>query len=102
MPAVAKNGKAAGHKPPRPCGAAMFSDQAWREMARRLQLSGRELLIVRGIFDDRVEAAIAADLGISPHTVHTHLGRLHRKLAAGTRTQIILLVVQEFMALTSS
>jgi DNA-binding NarL/FixJ family response regulator len=90
------------HEVPHPLGAAMFSDHAWGEIARSLRLSGRELQIVRGVFGDRVESAIATDLGISSHTVHTHLCRLHRKLEVATRTQLILRVMEKFMALTSS
>jgi DNA-binding CsgD family transcriptional regulator len=81
-------------------GAAMFSELAWGEIARSLKLSGRELQIVRAVFDDRTEFAIAADLRISPHTVHTHIERLHRKLAVVDRSQLILCVMSEFLMLT--
>ena len=78
----------------------MFSEQAWLEIARSLRLSPRELQIVRGVFDDHTEFAIAADLGISPHTVHTHIDRLHHKLAVVDRVTLILRVMDEFLALT--
>ena len=78
----------------------MLSDQAWREIARSLTLSVRELQIVRGIFDDHTDFAIAADLGISPHTVHTHIERLHHKLAVADRVELVLRIVLEFVALT--
>ncbi len=81
----------------RPVGSTMFSEQAWAEIACRLKLSGRELQIVRGIFDDETDFCIAQRLGISLHTVHTHVERLHRKLAIMNRPQLLLLVVQEFM-----
>lgn len=100
--AVDKNGKAASRKLPRPSGAAIFSDAAWREIARSLKLSGREVQIVRGVFDDRIESAIAADLGISSHTVHTHFERLHRKLAVRNRVELVLRVTNEFLAVTAS
>ena len=80
----------------------MFGEQAWSEIAHSLNLSGRELQIVRGVFDDETEIAIAGDLGISRHTVHTHFSRLHHKLGVATRTQMSLRVMKEFMALTSS
>src|ERR1017187_688409 len=66
---------------PRTSGSGIFSGQAWTEIARSLKLSRRELQIVRSVFDDCTELAIATDLGISPHTVHTHVERLHYKLA---------------------
>lgn len=77
----------------------MLSEDAWTEIARSLKLSGRELQILRGVFDDRTESALAADLAISPHTVHTYFERLHRKLAAANRVKLVLRVMAEFMAL---
>jgi DNA-binding NarL/FixJ family response regulator len=78
----------------------MFSEQAWIEIAHSLTLSPRELQIVRGVFDDRTEYAIAADLGMSPHTVHTHIERLHQKLGVTDRVEVVVRVMQEFIALT--
>jgi DNA-binding NarL/FixJ family response regulator len=83
-------------------GAAMLSGLAWREVAESLRLSRRELEIVRAMFDDRKESAIAADLGIAPRTVHTHVERLYCKLAVNDRLQLALRVMREFVALTVS
>jgi DNA-binding NarL/FixJ family response regulator len=80
----------------------MFSEQAWSEIARSLELSPRELQIVRGVFDDRTEFAVAADLGISPHTVHTHIERLHQKLSVADRVELVLRVTNEFLTLTAA
>ncbi|MGA2140180.1 MAG: helix-turn-helix transcriptional regulator [Verrucomicrobiia bacterium] len=80
----------------------MFSEQAWAEIARSLTLSPRELQVLRGIFDNRVEFAIAADLAISPHTVHSHMERLHHKLGAADRVELILRVTNEFLTLTAA
>jgi DNA-binding CsgD family transcriptional regulator len=81
-------------------GSVIFTDVAWGEIARSLKLSRREVQIVRRVFDDRTEFAIAAELGISPHTVHTHFERLHRKLGVVDRVGLVLRVMQEFVALT--
>ncbi|HUI06578.1 MAG TPA: helix-turn-helix transcriptional regulator [Verrucomicrobiae bacterium] len=78
----------------------MIGEQAWPEIARSLRLSSRELQILRGIFDDHTEFAIAVDLGISPHTVHTHIDRIHRKLGVVDRVTLILRVMDEFLSLT--
>ncbi len=83
-------------------GSAMFSPHAWALIECSLGLSGRELQIVRGAFDDKTEVEIAADLHISPSTIHTHVERLHRKLAITDRTQLLLCVMQEFIALTAT
>jgi hypothetical protein len=44
----------------RPCnlGSAILSVSAWAEVALKLKLSGRELQIVRCIFDDLTRTAI--------------------------------------------
>lgn len=78
----------------------MFSDLAWEEIARSLRLSRRELAIVRATFDDSKELAIAKNLGIKRCTVHTHIERLHHKLAVSDRLQMALRVMREFLALT--
>lgn len=62
----------------------------------------RELQIIRGVFDDRTEFNIATGLNISPHTVHTHVERLHHKLHVADRVQLALRVMDEFLALTVS
>jgi DNA-binding CsgD family transcriptional regulator len=97
-----KKSAPASRQPPRPLGAAMLSDLAWKEIALSLRLSGRELQIVRAMFDDRTELAIATDLGITRRTVHTHFERLHRKLAVSDRLQLALRIMDEFLMLTAS
>lgn len=83
-------------------GARVLSEEAWKAVSRTLELSGRELEIVRGVFEDRTEFAIANDLKISPHTVHTHVQRLHRKLRVANRVQLLLRVMDEFHGLMVS
>lgn len=80
-------------------GAALFCDVTWAALAASLRLSGRELEIVRGIFNDQKEHAIASELGVSRHTVHTERQRLYRKLGVRDRPQLILRVVAEFRGL---
>jgi DNA-binding CsgD family transcriptional regulator len=86
----------------RTSGAGVFGQQAWASINRSLDLSTRELQLVRGVFDDDTDFTIASSLGISPHTVHTHFERLHHKLGVANRAQLILRVVNEFLALTAS
>jgi DNA-binding NarL/FixJ family response regulator len=73
----------------------IFSDHDWREIAHLLDLSKRQLEMVRAVFEDQTELAIASNLGISQHTVHTHFERLHRKLAVANRVQLVLRVMAE-------
>lgn len=79
-------------------GRRIFSDRAWLSLARSLRLSDRELEIVQCIFDDQSQAATARQLGISPHTVHTHLERLYRKLNVSTRCAAVILVFAEYLS----
>lgn len=74
-----------------------MSQANWDEVARRLHLSEREQQVVVGVFDDLKEAGIAARLGISAHTVHTHLERLYRKLGVNGRGRMIIEVLAEHL-----
>jgi DNA-binding CsgD family transcriptional regulator len=75
-------------------------DGAWGVLADRLALSTREAQIVGRIFADEKEAKIARTLGISPHTVRTHLERLYHKLNVQSRTELVLRVVGCLLAET--
>jgi DNA-binding CsgD family transcriptional regulator len=76
----------------------MLPHDAWEVIANSLRISNRELQIIQEIFDDRKEFAIADDLTISVHTVHTHLGRLYRKLGVSTRAGLILCILSEYLS----
>lgn len=91
--------RSSAHPLQRKANSAILTELAWAQIAHSLKLSAREAQIVRGVFNDRTEFAIAADIGISPHTVHTHFERLHRKLGVADRVELILRVLKEFFAL---
>ena len=76
-------------------------DAAWDALASSLGLSKRQVQIVRAVAADDTEFTIAADLGVSMHTVHTHLDRLHRKLGVHSRVELLILLFAEFLRLTS-
>ncbi len=76
-------------------GRSLFSDEEWNALACSLKLSSREFQISRGLFDDETEEGIAIRLSISPHTVHTYLNRLYRKLGARNRCQLLICVFTE-------
>jgi len=85
-----------------PLGSAIFSEFAWQSISRSLNLSARELQIVRAVFDDDKETRIAAGLDISAHTVHALTRHLYAKLKLSGRPQLILCLVREFLALSGS
>jgi DNA-binding NarL/FixJ family response regulator len=98
IPAAAQVGAAAKLEcRHRPAGSALLSEADWTETARALRLSGRELQIVRGVFDNHKETVIAVDLGIAPRTVDTHLERLYRKLTVTTRVALVLRVMEQVL-----
>ena len=80
----------------------LLSNDTWAEAGRSLGLTERELQIVRGVFDNGTEGAIAATLDLSPHTVHTHLNRLFIKLAVSTRAELVQRVMAEAMGLATA
>jgi DNA-binding NarL/FixJ family response regulator len=85
-----------------PVGAVLLSDVAWAEIAHSLKLSGRQLEIVRNIFDNYTEMTIASNLRVSEHTIHSHLNRVFQKLRVTTRVQLVLRVMQEILTLTKA
>lgn len=77
----------------------LFSPRQWHDIAATLQLSPREDEIVRLLFRDLTENAMSRELGISTHTVHTHMERLFRKLAVQSRTGVLLRVFATYLDL---
>ena len=80
----------------------MLSEHAWSEIASALDITKRELQIVQSVFDNLPKTAIAQRLGISAHTVHTHLNRLFKKLTVTTRTELVLRIIEQMITLTLS
>ena len=80
-------------------GHQVVDSRTWKDISSALRLSPRELEITQGIFDDRKELAIARQLGISAHTVHSHIERLYRKLDVSSRVQLVVRVLAELQQL---
>jgi DNA-binding NarL/FixJ family response regulator len=77
-------------------GQSVFVPAEWRSLATCLGLSPRECGIVRAVFDGASEKRIAEGLGLSPHTVHTYLWRIYRKLHVQSREELLVRVFAEF------
>jgi len=54
---------------------------------------------VQAVFDDQNESRIARSLGISAHTVHTHIERVYRKLGVSSRVTLVVRVFVEHLSL---
>jgi DNA-binding NarL/FixJ family response regulator len=78
-------------------GQKILPDDEWPRLRARLKLSERELSIARAVFDGLKELAIAQQLCMSPHTVHTHLERMYRKLRVHGRDRLILCIVDDYL-----
>jgi DNA-binding CsgD family transcriptional regulator len=74
--------------------STLLAGEEWSLAGTALHLSGRELQIVRAVFDNRTQLALAADLGMSRHTANTHLERLYHKLHVNTRVALVLRVME--------
>lgn len=75
-----------------------LSEATWEHVAASLRLSGREVQILNGILQNNTPLEIANDLGISVHTVHSHLARLYRKMNVSSRAELILEVFKEYVS----
>ncbi len=76
-------------------GHSALTSADWSLVTRVCGLSKRELAIVKLVFDDRCDTEIARALGISRHTVNTHLTRLYRKLDVHSRVQLVVRICYE-------
>jgi DNA-binding NarL/FixJ family response regulator len=57
-------------------------------------LSKREREILQKVADGATTRQVASDLGISPHTVKTHLERIFEKLGAKDRAQAVAIAIR--------
>jgi DNA-binding NarL/FixJ family response regulator len=80
-------------------GQDVFAPREWRSLGTALGLSPRESGVVRAVFDCVSEKCIAEQLGLSPHTVHTYLWRIYRKLNVQSRQELLVRVFAEFRCL---
>ena len=69
----------------------------WDAICAELGLSPREIQVGRAILANMPDSRIAATLGISVHTVHTHLERMYRKLKCNNRYQVALVFFAAFV-----
>lgn len=80
-------------------GRDLLTDSQWDSIARRLRFSRRETEVVQYIFEGLKESAIAYHLGISAHTVHTHIERIYRKIGVGSRCGLLTRVFATYLSL---
>jgi DNA-binding NarL/FixJ family response regulator len=62
---------------------------------RSTPLSKREREILQKVADGATTRQVATELGISPHTVKTHLERIFEKLSANDRAQAVAIAIRQ-------
>lgn len=82
-------------QPPIEADHRVLREIEWKRVAMRFALSPREVKVAQRIFDDLRESEIAERLGISPHTVHTHIERLYRKIGVASRSALAIAMFAE-------
>lgn len=80
-------------------GRRVLSEAQWRSLAAALKLSQREFEVVQYIFDGKKEPVVARELGISRHTVRTHVKRIYRKLAVHDRSELLVRIFAAYASL---
>lgn len=53
-------------------------------------LTSREKDVLQGIASGLSEKKLAEQLGVSPHTIHTHIKKIYRKLQVSSRAEAVL------------
>ena len=80
-------------------GSALVPGDAWLQIRNSLRLSEREVRMVQGIFNDEENERIASALAISPERVYRMMQRIYIKLHIGSRAELIVRVMSEYLAL---
>jgi DNA-binding CsgD family transcriptional regulator len=75
-------------------------DHEWRRLVDHLKLSPREAEITRAILRNQKVSAIAAQLALSPHTVHTYRERLYRKLRVTSALELVAVLFSAHVTLS--
>lgn len=86
-----------GHARLLPTTHRILNNTQWDQIAFDLGLSPRETEIVQRLFDGATESNIAYGLGSSPHTVHTHIRRIHQKLGTCDQRELIVCIFATYL-----
>jgi DNA-binding CsgD family transcriptional regulator len=77
--------------------AAFLSRFEWKRIGRVLEFSPRESEIAALLLASHSDLEVASMLGISSHTVHSHLERLYRKLGVRSRSELLLRIFETYV-----
>ena len=78
-----------------------LAEEDWKQIVAFLALSPWESEVAKLLLTGTNERDVGAELSISAHTVHTHVERLYRKLAIGSRCELIARLFAAYVVLHS-
>ncbi|MCA9261118.1 MAG: helix-turn-helix transcriptional regulator, partial [Planctomycetales bacterium] len=81
--------------------ACVFNEDEFKILTQSLALARRQSQVLEGVLRGMSDKKIAAELGVAPPTVRTHLQKLFRRLQVGDRTELVIEVFREFRRLDS-
>ena len=67
----------------------MFTAAQWTEIEVTLDVTHREIDVIRLILAHESEQEVARDLSIALSTVHSHMRRIYKKLDINCRSELI-------------
>ncbi len=71
-----------------------FTEEEWNIIRNELKLSPRQFQIVKYLCEGHKNYSVAKKLGISVHTVKTHLRFLYSKLNVNDRFELLCLFIK--------
>jgi len=78
----------------------LLRDDEWVRLVDHLRMSPREAEIARCALQNQKVADVAAQLGLSPHTIHTYRERLFRKLGVRSASELVVVIFAAHVELT--
>lgn len=90
---------ALGKSKPSTGGVPFLTEGEWDAIVSLLSLSPRESEVVSQLLQGNTAMETAQGLGISIHTVHTHLGRIYRKLKVSNRCALVTQMFSAYVTL---
>ena len=74
----------------------LFNKEEWNALTKHLDLSRRQAQVASCIVQGMGDKRIAAEIGISQHTVRTYLGRMFAKFEVQDRNELLVHVFRHF------
>ena len=75
-------------------GQQLMTADLWQRVAQQADLTDRERMVCRLLFEGKTRDKIAEQLSLKPRTVRQHLENIHTKLNVHHRVDVVLRIVQ--------